>query len=721
LISTYIGMSFYLDDDDDDYGNRLDPDTEEQEFVCPNCDSNDSYTDNAGTLFCSQCFSQSQTQQNEAELEYEDVQALVARGHGGRLVQARGARGRRSSMGIRKSRRKPLHTYDKSKPLPSIEECLRGYTVVIQSALKAVLPLLHLEQEQETIVMDAVRHTWLHYLKSWQEGADFYRSLHPEVRITMRDAFIRDPAQRHMLSRILTHRAMQLVKKERQKKEDEESDDDDDDKSDTKEDDGDEQEHEEAVEDNDMEPIQSVKAVANLSSVLELYKRRGRKEAALSLYPSMSMVASLFLSVLHRFGIAAPHLAKWIACGKLPLLNAYKRCLDENLQSKLEHVAYAFRMDRVPTTQLIEFQTKMLCIATDQEPKLVTPASIPLLTARLVGNLQFGPVVLNYALALMGETPQVSLQDTNQAQWLPTPLMRNADSRVHVLAAIAVACKLLPGFETRKFHHLCVPGMDTIPWNEDQTHLVAKSSAMASYLKFVEQHVMDGRNPQVNIAGKALLPDFLKDVDDNSNDKKMAATKRPPPPILMADTNNPNQPTKRNLSKYQAFKLLLRKQKAMWADTNGLGAYVVYNDPNARLQNCHPHYQLLLEVMGHTEDVKADHIHAIVKQVDKEVLFRCRPDTRTQAGGNITVTIRNRPHDGTTSLTFQPKRNRTKRTKMSASAIAAASRAANMPTGDNSNDDSARSSGSSSSSSSSSSSDSDMPSDEEFDLSQALI
>jgi hypothetical protein len=264
--------------------------------------------------------------------------------------------------------------------------------------------------------------------------------------------------------------------------------------------------------------------------------------------------------------------------------------------------------------------------------------------------------------------------------------------------------------------------MDTIPWNEDQAPLAAASSSMASYLEFVEQHVLDGRTPQVNIAGKALVPDFLKDIDEKSSDKKMAATKKPAPPILMADTKNPNLPAKRNSPKYQEFKLLLRKQKAVWADANGLGAYVVYNDPHARLQNCHVHYQLLLEVMGHTADVKADQIHAIVKQVDKEVLYRCRPETRayTQVSGNTTVARTQRPREGEPLFPFQAKRIRTKRRKLSASAIVAASRAA-IKSAAASAEDSASTSGSSSSSSSSSSSNADVSSDVELDLSQALL
>ena len=102
----------------------------------------------------------------------------------------------------------------------------------------------------------------------------------------------------------------------------------------------------------------------------------------------------------------------------IPLLNPYKRVLNEEMQYKIEPIAYAFRMDRVPTTESIEYQANLLFIAARETPQLITPTSVPLLTARLVSDLNLEPRILNVALALLGEKPH------GKDGWLPVALTK---------------------------------------------------------------------------------------------------------------------------------------------------------------------------------------------------------------------------------------------------------------------------------------------------------
>ena len=615
--ATTTTMSFYFDDDD------ADDDADDQAFLCINCGSTNFYADESGQLFCALCFSQSQTQQNEAELEYEEVQALVARNRGGNVIGV--AYNRKS----RTRHRQPMTAYDKARPLPNLEECLEGYTTVIQGCIEAVCDILELEHYQAKIVEKAVRDMWLAFLKAWQEGAEFYNRYHPEVRISLRDAFLRLPGLRSNVNRQLTHQAVERNKKKRKQGSDIVEDENEEDNVD--------EEVEEVVEEErnpkkKQKPKVKYKAipVASLRSMLDMYMRKGPKEAALRLHPTMSMVASLLLTALSKLGVQAPHIAKWISTGKLPLLNAFKTIFDKDMQAKMDLISYHFRMDRVPTTEALEWQAKLLFVAAGREPRLITPASVPLLAARLVSDLKLENRILTTTLALLGHEPHHAVEE---GEWLPVALehLEDIKTRTHILAAIAVACKLNPASEIRKYRR---DHDHAIPWNDDQVSFVQSPSA---YIDFVYHHVLEGRAENSKVP-----PNFLKSDDKVKSDEVLETKETAQEGAVMTGERNPNQPSMKCLQKYHAWLMTLKHRKAVWADANGVGHYMVYKIATT-LEHLHPHYQVLLETMSHVADVKAVSIHRVVLLLDQEILFLARPQDvseMTKSGYKKTASLK---------------------------------------------------------------------------------
>jgi hypothetical protein len=104
--------------------------------------------------------------------------------------------------------------------------------------------------------------------------------------------------------------------------------------------------------------------------------------------------------------------------------------------------------------------------------RMLTPASVPMMTARFVSDLEFGQQVLNYSLALMGlpfvvpeqSHPRTSTNTddddddkrkddnhTSPSNWMPPSLKAARPDLLvepsHILGVIVVACRLVPGWD----------------------------------------------------------------------------------------------------------------------------------------------------------------------------------------------------------------------------------------------------------------------------------
>ena len=559
-------MSFYYEDDDESHMSTS----------CPNCGSTDNYQDSiTGALICSSCYTQSQVHTQE-ELDIEEVQALAARNHSGQIM---GVRRRNNKRGFSKSK---LEDLDTSTPFPSLESCMEAYMMVLQVSANVLCELLELNEVITATVHANVKKIWFSFLNTWKEGADFYGALHPEVRFCMRDAFIRCSSQRGQIWRYLSYEAVKKIKQQQQQLEG---------GIDT-----------ELAPSNDTTIING--GIITITDVMDLYKRRGRLEAALRTRPSMLQVASILLLVTTPLGIAGHHIITWIADGKLPLMNAFQKCLTKELQEKVRPISYFFRLEGVPSIHRVEYHAKLLFVTSrtttnDSPPSLLTPTSIPLLTTRLVMDLGFHQQVLDNALALMGR------YRGPPRYWLPEPLVQlDIQDTRDVVAVLVIAVKMCPDWQSWRYYR-CSP---EIPWNDTMAQQL-RNGHLHSVLDF---HDSNGKNDP----SESCLPDFTDQlkikVDKGQTD---------PFPILVAGLPNPNQPKgMEERQKHHNFNLRLRKRRAVWADANGIGEYIFYEQGDVTdLSNLHPHYLLLLEHVSRTCYLSLVEIHTTVVVLEEEV------------------------------------------------------------------------------------------------------
>ena len=480
-------MSFYFDEEPSQVDN------DEQEFLCVTCGGSDYYVDPiGGALCCTSCFTQSQQMTQEStELDMEEVQALAARTSSGRVMANRAPRG--GASGYVPQSKKPLEEYDTSQPFPNLITCLHGIQQVMKLSIGPLCDLVGLSKEKESVVK-TVKSLWMSYLRAWTDGAEFYGGLHPEVRFSLRDCFLPN-AYKIKVIKHLSHKAAEIVRMEldavgEEKKEESMAADDSDEPSNGEED---VNPHVHAgLTKRHGESIQYFQATYhNPKSLINMYwhkGKRGRMECALIISPSMKFVACLLWLAVSRAGVTLNHVLQWIANGALPLQNAFKHCLSKQEQQALIQVASFFRMTTLPPLDQMESLVDKLVVACGlksfshlhgiptspsstsaaavaetvssggggrpmseirERPDFsyVTPRSVPLLTARLIQDLGFGQVVLERSLALMG-----ILKQAPSNLWLPAPLEgalpKNLGTTAQVLAVIAVASRMTPGWET---------------------------------------------------------------------------------------------------------------------------------------------------------------------------------------------------------------------------------------------------------------------------------
>jgi len=230
----------------------------EKTFICTQCGSVDQYyhDDSAGGIVtCSVCFTQSRTfGAIQEELDYDESQHMAARNRDGTLRQvnpqknSRGKAGFNSDGTLKRGRpAAPLEKYDKTQKPPTLDECLLGFQTVLQRACKKMcFELIAIpsevvskveENDSESVCYNAtqdqkqelyrevsktVRGLWKAYLLSWNEGADFYSKLYPQIRFSFRDLFL-PPNSVKILYDTLTARALEkLTQQIRQEFDDEE-------------------------------------------------------------------------------------------------------------------------------------------------------------------------------------------------------------------------------------------------------------------------------------------------------------------------------------------------------------------------------------------------------------------------------------------------------------------------------------------------------------------
>ena len=765
-------MSFYFDDDNDTAPsnnvlrtNNFKAEEEEEEFVCFNCGGTDSYIDDTGEPCCSQCFTQSQTtaRATQEEMEDDDVFGLVARTQRGTVMTRR----RNKSIGGNRTgrdgvigNRKPLESYNQATPLPSLEHCLLGIQRVLHETSFIVCDLAGVATDDDHYdkVLESIKSMWSAYLHAWHEGAEFYGSIYPEVRFSFRDAFLGPNILNKILAN-LSHQVTERVKKEQQAQrqisvdkeqhrvgEDNRDDIDgfsgnqedlcfpdivdpvsaansttlaDDDGlgsacSDLTEDDDEGEQHTSSKSRNYLSIIQGM-----LSKHQTGHTVLKRREAALVLKPSMTMVASMLWLAVSPLGVTASHIVGWLSNGSLPLLNAF-RLLTEEEKKYLHPITPFFQLTSIPTVDTLQRTVSALQIACGYKPptilirkkrdrplranatdatratsptpatsgstfstkkkseyqaslqkqfekagRMITPAAVPMVTARLVSDLQFGKTVLNFALALMGLPTAVPVrsgddkdddsdEENDDSTWLPPSLKAARPDRLvepaHILGVILVACKLIPGWDRwsfirpmaanhsssamedddvdsngvahtsiknksnveeerdakrRKTHHA---QRRFVPWNEEHFRLLGNGQTMESYLEFLEEHMVECTN--------TLLPDFVASLnlsdnprptpmeDDDDNER---LTVRPCPDLVVTNINTAVTPGGRPFKRLKNHAYEPCKKHA---------------ESNAISRPHPPQLGLLIEYMAYKSGTQSSDIVDFCVDLDEEIAAR---------------------------------------------------------------------------------------------------
>ncbi|KAL7489050.1 hypothetical protein ACHAW6_014635 [Cyclotella cf. meneghiniana] len=274
----------------------------------------------------------------------------------------------------------------------------------------------------------------------------------------------------------------------------------------------------------------------------------------------------------------------------------------------------------------------------DSNPKSYTNQSlynVPLLTARMVQDLDFGQEVLNNALALMG----LKLKPAADAKYedgendttyhhvlsLPSASLNKLYTPLHVASVIVVACKLCHKWETwkiRNLHSDTSNSVEFVPWNDTELHLLGNGPTLDYYVDFLENTALNGLECSGNVA---RFFESIERVVTSQSDKKQYVTVSEPrkslidtkvmPNHLLSGAPNPNE-------------LFYRSQTASFCHTNNAGLCSTYKMQRRfgehfnSLGSRHPEYLRLIEYVCYTiEETNPAKLHSLVTNLENEMLM----------------------------------------------------------------------------------------------------
>jgi hypothetical protein len=420
-------MSFWLDDDDIDdggLGNLMSQSQSQSQQLsqeqsqsqsqrrlsqataavwhCGECGGLESYTDGAtGETICSDCFTASQKKNDDqTDMDYEDVMGLAAKTRGGALVQQRRSRKSVSGSSARNQTPKlPLEDLDKSVVLPNLDQCMAGFMTVCRAWIRILVQDLRVfgSNNEETMAArmlqleNTVETLWLTYLRAWADGAEHYGELAPDTRFSMRDCFL-SIGQRELIFRNISDRVDKEIKKNSNKNDDGNSSDSSDSSSDSNtsrnllaSDNEDVDEGGNGANGNDGTKKIRGGIIGNVLRVHGRLRRKGRKEAALYLPPSMTNAAALVWLAVHRMCtttkttdssslstassaasrptiITSRQFITWLVNGSLPLYSTFS-LLTPELQRVLRPIKSFFTCKLLPTVATLEIAATLWTVA----------------------------------------------------------------------------------------------------------------------------------------------------------------------------------------------------------------------------------------------------------------------------------------------------------------------------------------------------------------------
>jgi hypothetical protein len=581
-------MSFYFDDDDHFNSSHENKVKNDDSFVCDNCGGTESYMDETtGVLTCNECFTQSQTivAASQMEMDIEDALGLAGRNRGGQLIERAGSR---KKSGKRRGRPgKTFEEYDNSVKLPDTLQCIQGIQRILKESTKIVCDLVGGKNNYAS-VLNTVKAMWQAYLLSWQEGADYYSPLYPEVRFCFRDQFL-SGFQRSNLAKTLSYMAAKRLKekimqeeKEKYKDEDENDTEDSNHKDILVPEDEDDESECSAL---SAEVVPSIsKKQYSRSAITQMIHRHlkqksttptsyvGRKEAALMLEPGMLAVSCILLIATSPLGVTTNHIRRWIANGSLPLLNSFS-LLKPTEQESLKTITRFFRLASVPSVNSFDRMVMKLHVACGYKPRpillhkknnrrvltkasksykpghTILPSHVPMIAAQFVSDLGLNQQVLNYTLSILGQPiinetfdPSASKDErTDERFWLPPPLKKARPDllldNARILAVIVVACKMIPGWENLTFQVPVASDQsndringtaDTSNRDTCKTHFVPGTAGHFRFLKNgpLMDNYLDFVEGTVLNMNDLVMPEFLKSLElPKNSDQQEQSTK----------------------------------------------------------------------------------------------------------------------------------------------------------------------------------------------------
>ena len=614
----------------------------EHNEVCLTCGSSDFLTDDAtGVTVCAQCHTQSQTLSQVEVVGEEDVEALAARTGKGRMVSRR-IGGRRKLASVEE--------IDNSVKLPGVEECLGGFQYLLREAAECAADLVGLVEpdgdddddddddddgnDGRQVLIDTVGNIWFGYLTSWREGAKKNSRLHPEVRFSLRDAFLGEN-RRGMVLRHLSARCCEEIRAEEERL----------DRISKKSGKGRGQKRrrgdQQSPSPNANTATSSGQDRQIFGSVAALLDSLPSDQiddqiAALRLVPSLSLIGSIIhlaLTVM-RAGVSSHHIVGWAASGAFPYLTDAFRQLSPEFKHTLKPMK-SFFTQTLPPPGLLDYQADILAIACGMKlgRSSNSPGSadnIPLLVTRIVSDLGFDKQVLDYTLSLLG----VRELPPPEQEWAPKPLVKNIRrliSPLHVMAVVVVAVRMCEGWESRTYHMewSCGPnsaqtkprkGNVFIPSSEAQVSQLSNGQ-LDQYLAFLESNVFDKHSRRNTLIrpfttslqemGKQHSKSLKKDEDGRPSDIRTVRQNVILAGAKISDDHNckkKNEKADEDYGTYTVFKSCLTSQ------TRG--------DDQSEPGFLDPPYALLIEYVAYKADAEPSDLHRLVMMLDKEVFAK---------------------------------------------------------------------------------------------------
>lgn len=656
-------MSFYLDEFEDDL---------QDDIICPHCEGHNFYSDPAsGTLTCSSCFTQSQSQHEE--IDVDDGLGLAARsGKRSYIASTKGTSGLKAGRPSR-----DLREFDSDRKLPDAEGCCLAFQWLLLDASKHVVKLSGMREQHangyarehhdsnqdesnHSILEVTVKRIWFAYLHKWTEAAQHYSKIYPEMRVSFRDLFLSETRRSVIaghLSIIVGKRVEEEMIQEMQMKLQSESQDDQMSAFSSDSSNGASSKSNKSW--GDSSTKSATKHIMSIPQLcLQVFKSQETRdshrqhngcyqidpyEAILQTQPSLTLLLSIIqLALTHlKTGYAAYHLTSWVANGLLPhVLNGYA-LLPSVLKRRVAMVKKFFVRSFVPTADAVDDLAFLLAAsigwldaaipregdsttASENESKdkneasepdttnLVGVYNVPVLAARMVKDLGFDQKVLDNALCLMGIPPQ---KETHQSTFFPlaAAAIEKLYTPLHVAAVLVVACKLCRGWESWAIYNAHTSEKARfIPWNDSHLQFMGNGTTTDHYIDFLEYTALNGLTCSNSVS--RFFDNIHEGMASQSQPTKRAMTSKRQASVVRNDilSGEPNH-----------TKINSRHSSKTFSDEL---QYITSNDreDKGRIETSsllHPSYTRLIEHVCYTlEETNPEKLHALVVVLEKELI-----------------------------------------------------------------------------------------------------